>query len=290
MKRIYFILFILIVAGARQAGAFGLGAAMGQETVSMGTRKVRGGLGSDLVYDKLDVKFNTLKFTLLDIGKPMATGLYTSDKSGEESFWNRRAAIGSPENSTQWLGGSTTISYVMGSSSGADQYLTVFPSGDSVLASPSPSSTNSMWGVDVDLGIGQYQFLKLPIELNFSYDAQFRSYTFTNVYDGSVAKVSDTGTGGMSVNGYLSLGADLGIIPGLVLSARAGYDPLMALGGAVYPDMLSPGYRIDGGAEYMPLRFLSVFANYEQQTTGFIGLSRPVTATDLTFGGRIYFY
>ena len=290
MKRIFSIFFLLALAGAKPALALGLGGSIAQETVSMGARKVTGGLGSDLTYEKLDVKFNVTRFTLLDLGRPMATGLYSSDKSGDEIFWNRRAAIGKPENDTQWISGGTSISYFMGSSSGADETMILGVTPTATLASPAPASTNSMWGVDIDLGLGQYQFLKLPIELSLSYDAQFRSYTFTNVYDGSTSKLSDTGTGGMSVNGYLSLGADLGIIPGLVVSARAGYDPLMALGGAVYPDMLSPGYRLDGIAEWMPLKFLSVFASYEQVTTGFIGLSRPVTATDLGFGGRFYFY
>lgn len=289
MKRIFSILFLLAFAGAKPALALGLGGSIAQETVSMGARKVTGGLGSDLVYEKLEAKFNVTRFTLLDLGRPMATGLYSSSKSGEGSFWNRRAAIGTPENDTQWLTGGTSISYFMGSSTGAEETMLLGVTPTATVASPAPSTTNSMFGVDVDLGLGQYQFLQLPIELSVSYDAQFRSYTFTGVYDGAVGKVGSE-TGGMSVNGYLSLGADLGIIPGLVVSARAGYDPLMALGGAVYPDMLSPGYRLDGIAEWMPLKFLSVFAGYEQVTTGFIGMSRPVTATDMSFGGRFYFY
>lgn len=285
MKRILAILFVLALAGADQAWALGLGAAVGQETLHLDVPKVKGGLGStDLNYNQLDVTFNVMKFSLLDLGRPLATGLYGSSKSGDESFWNRRAAIGDPEKDTQWLGSSTELSYIMGSSTGAKQIL----SAGAPEASPAPSSTNSFWGIDLDMVFGQYQFLKLPLELSLAYDVQFRSYTITNVYDGAVGKLGETG--GFQVNGFLSLGADLGIIPGLVVSARAGYDPMMSAVSAIYPDLTSPGYRLDGGVEWMPLKFISGFIHYEQMTTGFFGISRPTTMTDISFGGRFYFF
>jgi hypothetical protein len=285
VKRILTALFILLaLAGTRGALALGLGGSFGQESLSVAERRPGGSAAGDLSYQKLDVKLTTMKFTLLDLSKPMSTGLYGSDKSGDESFWNRRAAIGEPEHGTQWIHGTSTLSYIMGSSTGAEEVLTAGAS----AVTPAPASTNSFWGVEFDMGLGQYQFLKLPLELSTSYDVQFRSYTFSGVFDGVAGKAADAG--GMSVNGLFSAGADLGVIPGLVVSARIGYDPLMAVVGSLYPDLISPGYRLDGGAEWMPLKFVSVFAAYEQYTTGFFGIGRTVTITDLSFGGRIYFY
>ena len=285
MKRKISILFILALGliPATQALALGLGGGLITESVHVGAKRPGG--TADLAYDQLDVKLNGFKFTLLDLGRPMGTGLYSSSKSGEESFWNRRAAIGEPEHGTQWLHGSSSLSYLMGSSTGADE---IMKPGDAA-ASPAPASTNSFWGVDLDLGLGQYQFLKLPLELSFAYDVQFRSYTFTGLYDGTAGKAG-TDMNGMTVNGFFSAGADQGIIPGLVASARVGYDPFMAVIGSLYPDLISPGYRIDGGAEWMPLKFLTVFATYEQVTTGFFGVPRTVTISDISLGGRFYFY
>ena len=162
----------LLSSGAQQSWAFGLGASVGQESVHMAARRPFGSAASELAFDQLDVKINTLKFTILDLSRPMATGLYSGSKTQDGNFWNRRAAIGEPERNTQWVQGSTLISYVMGSSTGADEIMTL--GGKAV--SPAPGSTNSFWGVDLDLGIGQYQFLMLPLELGVSYNALYSTY------------------------------------------------------------------------------------------------------------------
>lgn len=280
MNRISFKLFALALLASASLQAIGLGGAVGSETLHLDPRR-KGG-STDLRYQVLDVKFNTLRFSLLDLSRPLATGFY--DSQAEGTVWWRSQKVDGKARDTRWLGSSSELSYVMGSSTGADQTLVL----GGPVASPSPSSTNSFWGIDFDMGLVQYQFLKLPLEFNVFYDAQFRNYTISGVYDGAVGITGDTG--GMSVNGYLGMGLDASIFPGLALSASAGYDPLISTFAALYPDFMSQGYRIAAGAEYQPIGFVSGFIHYEMQSTGFVGLARTATITDISFGGRLFFY
>jgi hypothetical protein len=280
VNRIAFKLFALALLAAGSLQALGLGGAVGTSSLHMDP--IRKGGASDLRYQTLDVKFNTLKFSLLDLGKPLATGIYSGEAEG--SVWWRTQKVDRKAADTRWVASAFELSYIMGSSTGADEVLSLGGGN----ASPSPSTTNSFWGVDADMDLVQYQFLKLPLELNVFYDAQFRSYTVSGVYDGAVGNNADFN--GMSVNGYLGMGVDVGVVPGLVLSASASYDPIISTFAALYPDLMSQGYRLAGGAEYQPIGFVSAFAHYELQSTGFVGVGRTATLTDITFGGRIYFY